>query len=178
MNPEFTASIEDYLETIHVLSREKTVARGKDIATRLGVKRASVTAALHALAERGLVNHEPYGYVTLTPSGTTAAERIVRRHETLSRFFSSVLNVDPAIAEENACRIEHAADDALTRRLACFVDFMTSCATPARRLPAAFQEHCASHSGSRGCLGCTVVAGQQSMPSASPTERRRHASAR
>jgi DtxR family Mn-dependent transcriptional regulator len=156
MSTDFTASIEDYLEAIHHLSRERHVARGKDIAKRLSVKPASVSGALHALAERRLVNYEPYGYVTLTPEGIRAAERIVQRHETLSRFFREVLNVEGPTAEANACRIEHAADDALTRRLACFVEFMTSSSAPARRLPGAFRDYCHSQSRSAACTGCAI----------------------
>ena len=52
-----SASLEDYLEAIFHIVAEKKVARAKEIAEALQVSRPSVTGALHALAERGLVNY-------------------------------------------------------------------------------------------------------------------------
>ena len=80
MAQALSESMEDYLETIFLLIREQAVARSRDIAARLNVNKSSVTGALQALAERALVNYEPYGYVTLTPSGAAEAQRVLRRH--------------------------------------------------------------------------------------------------
>ena len=52
-------SLEDYLETIFLLIRDKSVARSRDIAARLKVSRPSVTGALQALSSRALVNYGP-----------------------------------------------------------------------------------------------------------------------
>jgi DtxR family Mn-dependent transcriptional regulator len=68
-NNDLSASLEDYLEAIYNLAEAKKVARSRDIAEALGVSRASVTGALRALKEKGLIEHEPYGYVTLTEAG-------------------------------------------------------------------------------------------------------------
>ena len=101
-----SASMENYLETIFILVRDYTVARSKDIADRLKVKRSSVTGALQTLKERGLVNYEPYGYVTLTETGTAVASKVLRRHEALRDFFVNVLSIDPAEADAAACRMD------------------------------------------------------------------------
>lgn len=119
-----SASLEDYIEAIFHIVDEKKVARGKDIAKRLKVSRASVTEALRALSRKGLVNYEPYEVVTLTESGKTVAEDVVRRHEALKDFFVKVLAIDDAIAEESACRIEHAAPPEVIDRLIRFVKFI------------------------------------------------------
>ncbi len=52
-------NIEDYLETILELQTQKTVARSKDIAERLDIKRGSVTGMLKKLAALKLINYEP-----------------------------------------------------------------------------------------------------------------------
>lgn len=119
-----SASLEDYIEAIFHIVDEKKVARGKDIAKRLKVSRASVTEALRALSRKGLVNYEPYEVVTLTESGKTVAEDVVRRHQALKDFFVKVLAIDDAIAEESACRIEHAAPPEVIDRLIRFVKFI------------------------------------------------------
>ena len=89
-----TASLEDYLEAIFHIVSKKQAARAKDISDRMGVNKSSVTGALQALAERGLVNYAPYDIVTLTGRGQAAAEKLVRRHEVLKQFLVGVLAVN------------------------------------------------------------------------------------
>ena len=60
-----SASQEDYLEMIFFLSRASGLARPKEIAERMKVRAASVTGALRALAEKGMINYQPYGAVAL-----------------------------------------------------------------------------------------------------------------
>jgi DtxR family Mn-dependent transcriptional regulator len=120
-------SLEDYLEAIHHIVRAKGAARGKDIAERLNVNRSSVTGALRALAEKKLVNYTPYDLVTLTEEGGRVAERIIHRHEVLKDFISRVLGLEDRIAEENACRMEHAVSEQVLDRLAQFIEFIRIC---------------------------------------------------
>jgi DtxR family Mn-dependent transcriptional regulator len=120
-------SLEDYLEAIHHIVRAKGAARGKDISERLKVNRSSVTGALRTLAEKKLVNYAPYDLVTLTQEGGLLAERIIHRHEVLQDFVSRVLGLEERIAEENACRMEHAVSEPVLDRLAQFIDFIRVC---------------------------------------------------
>ncbi len=78
---ELSASLEDYLEAIFQIVRDKQAARAKDISERLKVRRSSVTGALHALADRELINYAPYDLITLTDKGKIVAQAVVRRHE-------------------------------------------------------------------------------------------------
>ena len=63
---DLSASLEDYIEAIHHIGIEKHVARSKEIASRLGVSRASVTEALRALARKDLINYAPSEAITMT----------------------------------------------------------------------------------------------------------------
>lgn len=127
-NPEtgMTASQEDYLEAILQLSEERRVARSKEIAERLNVTKASVTGALRQLKASGLVNHDPYSYITLTEEGERIARDVTRRHEILADFLFRVLGLDECAAGENACRIEHAIDQEVLDRLVAFVSYLDS----------------------------------------------------
>jgi DtxR family Mn-dependent transcriptional regulator len=120
-------SLEDYLEAIHHIVRDKGAARGKDISARLGVNRSSVTAALRSLSERNLINYTPYDIITLTTEGERLAEGITQRHEVLKDFFSRVLGVDDKTAEENACGMEHAVSEIVLERLTKFIEFIRVC---------------------------------------------------
>jgi len=104
---KLSQSLEDYLESIYIISLDKKIARVKDLVNRLGVKSSSVIGALKKLVARGFVEHEHYGHIELTEAGRKRAERLYERHTTLTRFFRDILNVEEQTAEEDACRIEH-----------------------------------------------------------------------
>lgn len=122
-----SASMEDYLEAVAMLRDEGRVVRVKQIGEALGVKMPSVTAALRKLSEEGLVKHEKYGYVELTAKGGKAAKEIFHRHEVLRRFLTEVLGINPQIAREDACRMEHAISTVTLGRLAKFMEFIEAC---------------------------------------------------
>jgi Mn-dependent DtxR family transcriptional regulator len=46
------------------------------------------------------------GLITLSSKGMEIAEKIYERHKVLTSFFISI-GVDPEIAREDACQIEH-----------------------------------------------------------------------
>lgn len=128
MNPaELSASLEDYLETIFFLSRDEGKARPKEIAKRMKVRAASVTGALKALAEKGLINYAPYASVTLTKEGAKIATGIAGKHEALLNFFTQVLGIKREEAEEFACSMEHNIPDHILKRFVSFAEYTEKC---------------------------------------------------
>lgn len=125
--PELSASLEDYLETIFFLSREGGTARPKEIARRMKVRAASVTGALKALSERGLINYAPYSSVSLTEEGRDVAGVIARKHEALLHFFTQVLGIEAREAEEFACSMEHTIPDHILQRFVRFAEYTEKC---------------------------------------------------
>jgi len=119
---ELSESLGDYLEAIFQIVAYKKAVRAKDISTRIGVNRSSVTAALHALTQKGLINYAPYDVITLTEAGQSAAVELVRRHAGLKDFLVNVLGVEEQEADEAACRMEHALTPEITDR---FLDFIS-----------------------------------------------------
>lgn len=99
-------SSEDYLEAMLMLKEERGYVRSVDIAERLGVSKPSVSIAVKKLKENGYLEMDRSGFITLTESGHEIAERIYTRHKTLTSFFE-MLGVDPEIAQEDACLVEH-----------------------------------------------------------------------
>lgn len=114
-------SLEDYLETILALQTNNTVARSKDIAQKLDIKRGSVTGMLKKLAAQELINYEPYGYVTLTSKGEKIAKEIERRHIILRDFLFKFVKLDKKTADETACRMEHSMDKASFKKFNAFI---------------------------------------------------------
>ena len=99
-------SAENYLETILILSKSHPVVRSVDIAEELGFKKSSVSVAMKNLREKNHITVTKEGFIYLTESGRKIAEMIVERHELLTAWLVQ-LGVDPDIASEDACKIEH-----------------------------------------------------------------------
>ena len=101
---------EMYLETILVLSIENDKVRAIDICDKMGFSKPSVSRALGLLKDDGYVVVDEKNLLTLTEEGRKVAEKIYERHTTLMEFFVA-LGVSEAVAEEDACRIEHVISD-------------------------------------------------------------------
>jgi DtxR family Mn-dependent transcriptional regulator len=122
-----TSVMEDYLEAIFDLDKEKKVVRVRDIANKLDVKMPSVTSMLKTLSGRGLVHYEKYEYVELTAKGSRVGREIHRRHEVLYRFLRDILKVPPKTADDEACKMEHTLGNATLERLINFTAFIQQC---------------------------------------------------
>ena len=100
------ASGEDYLETILVLQKKRSMVRSVDVARHMEVSKPSVCHAVDTLRDGGFLMMDEDHFLHLTDVGREVAERIYERH----RFFTEQLiaaGVDPKTAEADACRIEH-----------------------------------------------------------------------
>lgn len=99
-------SIEDYMETILILSRKLPVVRSVDIANELNYKKSSISVAMKNLRNNNYITVSEQGYITLTDDGMAIAEMIYERHTLLTKWLVS-LGVAENVAAEDACRIEH-----------------------------------------------------------------------
>ncbi len=99
-------SAENYLETILIIGNRKPQVRSIDIANELNFSKPSVSVAMKNLRLNGYIQMDHEGYITLTPSGKAIADKIYERHRLLSSWLEQ-LGVDPKVAAEDACRMEH-----------------------------------------------------------------------
>ena len=137
---KLSASLEDYLEAIFKLADGTGEVRSKDIDGMLGVARSSVTGALQLLREKGLANYEPYGCVTLTRRGRTAAREVVHKHDIMKSFFVLVLGVDYAVAHRAACQAEHALGPEIIGRLLSFIEYVAASSENGRDVVSEFRQ--------------------------------------
>jgi DtxR family Mn-dependent transcriptional regulator len=152
-------SLEDYLEAIYHIVAAKRAARATDIAKRLEVQNSSVTQALKALKERGLVNYAPYDLVTLTDEGERLAAAVVKRHTTLREFLTRVLLLGEETAEKNACRMEHVVDSILMERLIAYLSFLDRCPLGKVRMRPDGAFLCAVGETDGNCEKCRILSG-------------------
>ena len=99
-------SAENYLETILVLQQRNGSVRSIDIAAELEFSKPSVSVAMKNLREKGCITVDGDGIISLTPEGRRIAEGVYERHILFTQWLISLV-VDPEIAAEDACRIEH-----------------------------------------------------------------------
>lgn len=158
---EVSHSMAHYLQAVAGLKRAKGYARVGDIADELGVSKSGVTSMLRSLRSRGLVDHERYGCVELTPVGQELADRTETNRAVLSLFFRDILGVNEDIAREDACMIEHlVSPEAMARllRLTTLLQSTESAAVTFRKALHKQFELCAEHCGECGfCRGDTCL---------------------
>jgi Mn-dependent DtxR family transcriptional regulator len=99
-------SAEMYLETILVLGQKNPTVRAVDVAAELNYKKSSVSVAMKNLRENDCIRVDEDGSITLTDKGRQIAETMLERHTLLSDWLIT-LGVDPAVAVDDACRMEH-----------------------------------------------------------------------
>lgn len=116
-----SASMQDYLETILEIEKKEEPVRITDIAKKMNIAKASVNQTVKKLKSMGLVKHQTYGPVELTKSGKELALKVRERHVLIRKFLINVLEVDPNIAEKDACLMEHAVSKQTIERLTVFL---------------------------------------------------------
>jgi DtxR family Mn-dependent transcriptional regulator len=132
-----TAVLEDYLEAIWFLAGDTGVARVKDIADMLKVKRSSVTVAMKSLASKKLIVYSPYSFIRLTPVGKEIARCVGKKHATLRLLFEDIFRIAPPEAEVCACKMEHG----MTKQLCENFSILTALIKSDKRFNKNLSEH-------------------------------------
>ena len=115
------------VETILVLHKRKGIVRSIDIANEMGFSKPSVSVAMKNLRLGGYIRVDDDGNITLLDKGREIAEKIYERHTLVSSWLTA-MGVDPDIAAEDACRIEHVISnetfDALKRHVSTMTEML------------------------------------------------------
>ncbi|WP_423364239.1 metal-dependent transcriptional regulator [Mycoplasma sp. P36-A1] len=109
-------SLEDYLEAIYRIAKEKGTVRSIDVARYLGFSKPSVSIAVKELKNRDLIETDENGYLQFTSNGLIEADKIFERHT----FFKNMLikcGVNDLLAEQDACKLEHDISDESFQKL-------------------------------------------------------------
>ena len=97
---------EDYLEAILVLEQKNGDVRSLDLAEHMGVSKPSISNAMKLLREGGFLTMDENKLIHLTELGREVAGNIYERHVLLTKTLI-LIGVEPAVAEQDACRVEH-----------------------------------------------------------------------
>jgi DtxR family Mn-dependent transcriptional regulator len=117
-----TPTMEDYLEMIYRLSKDRGFTRIGDLAGALHVQPPSASKMVQKLAEVSFLNYEKYGVIELTAQGRGLGEYLVKRHETIERFLRFI-GANRSVLEETE-KIEHNLSTETVKQIMLLVQFM------------------------------------------------------
>lgn len=115
---ELSASSQNYLKAIWSLqewSQEPVTA--STLAARVGLKLSTVSDAIRKLTAQGLLEHAPYGSISLTATGHSYAVAMVRRHRLIETFLVQMLGYRWDQVHAEAETLEHAVSDFMVERI-------------------------------------------------------------
>lgn len=119
-------TIEDYVELVYDLEKNRKPVHTNDVASALDINPASVTEVFQKLSSEGYINYKRYGGVFLTKKGKELAVQTKKKHESLARFLK-VLGVKEKIAEKDACEMEHILHPSTVDIVVKFVEIVNQC---------------------------------------------------
>lgn len=122
---DLTENLEDYVYDIFEILKTAPIVRIKDIAKRRNVKLSSVVVAAKSLAEKGLINYQKYGYITLTDKGLERAKDIENKKNVLYQFLTGTLKVSPEAALRDVHKMEHDLSEETIYKIVEFIKKIT-----------------------------------------------------
>ena len=103
-------AIENYLETILVLSKKKPELHAVDICAELGYSRPTLSVVLKKMRDEGLIIVDNLNHIAMTEKGRRIAEAVYERHTILAKMLMS-FGVSDEAAHRDACKMEHDISD-------------------------------------------------------------------
>jgi DtxR family Mn-dependent transcriptional regulator len=123
---DYPIAVEDYVKVIYAHTEwQPTPITSRALAERLGLAASSVTEMVKKLGVLGLVDHVPYGAVTLTADGVALALRMLRRHRLIETWLVRQFNYGWDEVHDEAEVLEHALSDRLLDAIDASLEFPT-----------------------------------------------------
>lgn len=110
-------ALEEYIKTMHVLQVQKGEIRVTDIAEKMNCSKASVTKSLNLLKEKGLVEYEAYGKITLSKEAEEIAQKKIEAYDIVYLFFNQMLEMPEDEARQEAEKVKSVISDDILNRL-------------------------------------------------------------
>lgn len=115
---EISSTAEDHLKVIWAsLEWGGSSMTIKGIAERFSTTPAAASSTVKRLVGQGLLVHEPYGPIRLTPRGERQAVMMVRRHRLIETYLVEQLGYSWDEVHDEAENLEHAASDLMIDRI-------------------------------------------------------------
>jgi Mn-dependent DtxR family transcriptional regulator len=118
-----SASMEDYLEMIYRLSKNKGYTRIHELSSALNVQPPSATRMVQRLGELGLLQYEKYGLILLKKDGKKLGEILLKQHNIIEGLLKILgLKKENILTETE--KVEHTLSDETINHFDKFISFM------------------------------------------------------
>jgi DtxR family transcriptional regulator, Mn-dependent transcriptional regulator len=124
---EITPAMQDYLAEIYRLGIGEIWVSTTALAERLHVTGPAVVRMVRRLHDHGLVDHQPYQGVHLTPLGRTQALLSIRRHRLVERFLVDVLKFGWHEVHDEADELQKGINQRLEDRIDELMEHPATC---------------------------------------------------
>lgn len=104
-NDSFTPAMEDYLEMICRILKEKESVRIRDLSEKLNVRPSSTSKMVQQLGQLGYLIAERYGDIMLTEKGACVGGYLLYRHDVIHAFLCYLNQTTDELEETE--KIEH-----------------------------------------------------------------------
>jgi len=120
---DITKHVEDYLKAIFHLTYEDEIERvgTNQLAEQLKLSPASVSVMIKKMRDKGLVDYQKYGKISLTEVGHGIALKLIRKHRLWETFLYRHMNFTWDEVHEVAHQLEHIHSPKLIRELDNFL---------------------------------------------------------
>lgn len=116
--PALTSVAEDYLKTVwNAQEWSDQPLTVKELAQRLGLTAGTVSEGVRRLVQAGLIDHERYGRIELTPAGRSAALAVVRKHRLVETLLVRTFGYSWDEVHAEAEVLEHAISEEFLGRI-------------------------------------------------------------
>lgn len=112
---------EKYLETVYLLSREKSRVRAIDVAKALGFSKPSVSRAMGKLKDAGMFEETGNLDLVLSKEGLKKAKAIVEKEELIAQYLMMTADVDEKTSQRDASQIAFYISDKTFRGIKNFI---------------------------------------------------------
>ncbi len=112
-----TPAMEDYLEMVDRNISGGNYMRVNTLAGLLNVRTSSATKMVQKLSQRGFLEYEKYGIISLTKKGEKLGGFLLQRHNSIERFLKTI-GVDENLLRETEL-IEHTISENTLRCIEC-----------------------------------------------------------
>ena len=127
MKQKPTPTIEDYLGVIYTLDRDREKVIGARLAELLDVSPPTVTVTLKRMLRDHWISIDESKHIHLTPSGSEAAQSVIRRHMLTEWLLSRVLDIPWSDLHAEADKLEHSISRDVEDRLAATLEDPSAC---------------------------------------------------
>jgi DtxR family Mn-dependent transcriptional regulator len=127
MKQKPTPTIEDYLGVIYTLDRDGEKVIGARLAELLEVSPPTVTVTLKRMHRDKWISIDDKKQIRLTPTGSTAAISVIRRHMLTEWLLSRVLDIPWSELHAEADKLEHSISKDVEDRLISTLEDPSAC---------------------------------------------------